>query len=90
MGQEVRVDREDPVGLADQEVQEAQVARVDPGDQKQHLNQDQQQNPQVNLEALVVPEVQEVLVVQEARVVRVDKADQQLRGQVSVRNHRFE
>lgn len=84
MGQEVRVDREGPVGLADREVQEAQVARVDPGDQKQHLNQEQQQNPQVNLEALVVPEVQE------ARVVRVDQADQQLRGQVSVRNLRFE
>jgi len=86
VGQEVRVDREDPVGLADREGQEVQVARVDPGDQKQHLNQEQQQNPQVNLEALVVPEVQEVLVVQEARVVRVDQADQQLRGQVSFRH----
>jgi len=85
VGQEVRVDPGDLVDRVDPEVQEVQVARVDPGDQKQLLNQEQPQSPQVNLEALAVPEVQEVPVVQEVRVARVDQADQQLRGQVSVR-----
>ena len=90
MGQEVQVDREDLVARADREVQEVRVARVDPGDQKQLLNQEQQQSPQANLGALAVPEVQEVPVAQEARVVRGDQAGQQPRGQVSVRNHPFE
>jgi len=87
--QEVRVDRGDLVGRADREVQEVRVARVDPGDQKQLLNQEQQQSPQANLGAPADPEVQEVPVAQVARVVRGDQADQQPRDQVSVRNHLF-
>ena len=84
------MDREDLVDRADREVQGVRVARVDLGDQKQHLNQEQQQRPLANLEAPEAPVVQEVLVVQEARVVRGGQADQQPRGQVSVRNHPFE
>lgn len=75
VGQEVRVDREDLVGRADREVQEVQVALVDPGDQKQLLNQEQQQRPRANLEAPVVQEVQEVQVAQEVRVAQGDQAD---------------
>lgn len=89
VGQEVRVDREDLVGRADREVQEVQVALVDPGDQKQLLNQEQQQSPQANLEAPVVQEVQEVQVAQEVRVAQGDQADQQPRGQVNVTNNRL-
>lgn len=92
VGQEVRVDREDLVGRADREVQEVQVALVDPGDQKQLLNQEQQQRPRANLEAPVVQEVQEVQEVQVAQEVRVaqgDQADQQPRGQVNVTNNRL-
>ena len=89
MGQEVRVDQEDLVGQVDREVQEVRVVLVDPGDQKQLLNQEQQQSPQANLEALAVLEVQEVLVAQEVRVVRADQAAQQPRGQVNVRNNRL-
>ena len=89
VGQEVRVDQEDLVGQVDREVQEVRVVLVDPGDQKQLLNQEQQQSPQANLEALAVLEVQEVLVAQEVRVVRADQAAQQPRGQVNVRNNRL-
>lgn len=89
VGQEVRVDREDLVGRADREVQEVQVALVDPGDQKQLLNQEQQQRPRANLEAPVVQEVQEVQVAQEVRVAQGDQADQQPRGQVNVTNNRL-
>lgn len=89
VGQEVRVDREDLVGRADREVQEVQVALVDPGDQKQLLNQEQQQSPRANLEAPAVQEVQEVQVAQEVRVAQGDQADQQPRGQVNVTNNRL-
>lgn len=89
VGQEVRVDREDLVGRADREVQEVQVALVDPGDQKQLLNQEQQQSPRANLEAPAVQEVREVQVAQEVRVAQGDQADQQPRGQVNVTNNRL-
>lgn len=89
VGQEVRVDQGDLVGQVDREVQEVRVVLVDPGDQKQLLNQEQQQSPQANLEALAVLEVQEVPVAQEVRVVRADQAAQQPRGQVNVRNNRL-
>ena len=89
VGQEVRVDQGDLVGQVDREVQEVRVVLVDPGDQKQLLDQEQQQSPQANLEALAVLEVQEVLVAQEVRVVRADQAAQQPRGQVNVRNNRL-
>ena len=92
VGQEVRVDQGDLVGQVDREVQEVRVVLVDPGDQKQLLNQEQQQSPQANLEALAVlevQEVQEVPVAQEVRVVRADQAAQQPRGQVNVRNNRL-
>ena len=41
VGQEVRVDQGDLVGQVDREVQEVRVVLVDPGDQKQLLNQEQ-------------------------------------------------
>ena len=88
MGQEVQVDQEDLVGRVDREVQEVLVVLVDPGDQKQLLNQEQQQSPQANLEAPAVPEVQEVPVAQEVRVARGDQAAQQPRGQVNGTNNR--